>query len=61
MIYLIIFSHWVADFIAQTDWMAKNKSKSWLALTDHIVAYIVTMALILSLAHPETAWKIRFG
>lgn len=57
MIYFIIFSHWVADFIAQSDWMAKNKSKSWLALSLHILAYTISLALLLLLVHPETAWK----
>lgn len=55
MIYLIIFSHWVADFIAQSDWMAKNKSKSWKALSLHILAYTISLALLLSLIHPKTA------
>jgi len=57
MIYLIIFSHWIADFIAQSDWMAKNKSKSWKALSFHILAYTGSLATLLSLVHPETAWK----
>lgn len=57
MIYVIIFSHWFADFIAQSDWMAKNKSKSWLALSLHILAYTSSLAILLSLVHPETAWK----
>lgn len=55
MIYLIIFSHWVADFIAQSDWMAKNKSKSWKALSLHILAYTASLAILLSLVHPKTA------
>ena len=50
MIYLIIFSHWVADFIAQSDWMARNKSKSWAALLVHILCYTMSLYLMMRLA-----------
>lgn len=39
MIYGLIFTHWLSDFVAQTDWMAKNKSKSNFALSVHIMSY----------------------
>lgn len=39
MIYYILFLHWVADFICQTDKMAKNKSTSWKWLSSHVIAY----------------------
>lgn len=39
MIYFLIFFHWLADFVFQSDWMAKNKSKSWKALSMHTGAY----------------------
>lgn len=38
-IFSIIFIHWIADFVCQTDWQAKNKSKSWEALLGHTVTY----------------------
>jgi membrane-bound metal-dependent hydrolase YbcI (DUF457 family) len=31
--------HWVADFVLQTDWEAKNKSTNNLALTKHVLKY----------------------
>lgn len=31
--------HFLADFVFQTDWMAKNKSTSWKALCLHITEY----------------------
>lgn len=34
-----LFIHWIADFIMQTDWMAKNKSKDITALTAHVLVY----------------------
>lgn len=39
MIYALIFTHWIADFIFQTDDMAKNKSKSNVWLGKHVFVY----------------------
>ena len=44
---IIIFSHWIADFVCQSDYMAKNKSKSWSALSLHILSYTGMLALLL--------------
>lgn len=35
----ILIIHWIADFVCQTDWQAKNKSKSWSALLEHTLSY----------------------
>lgn len=43
MMYLIIFTHWIADFVCQTDDMAKNKSKSNYWLSTHIIAYMCVL------------------
>mgnify|MGYP000657414365 CR=1 FL=1 len=37
--------HWVADFILQTDWQAKNKSKRNDALGRHVGVYTLALAL----------------
>lgn len=39
MIYLLIVTHWLADFVFQTDDMAKNKSKSNFWLSYHVMMY----------------------
>lgn len=39
MIYGLIFTHWLADFVCQTDEMAKNKSKSNFWLGYHVLVY----------------------
>ncbi len=35
----ILFIHWFADFVCQTDKEAKNKSTSWKALLSHTIFY----------------------
>lgn len=45
MIYLVIWIHWLADFVCQTDKMAKGKSKSNKWLSFHILTY--TMILLI--------------
>ncbi len=39
IIILIAFLHWLLDFVCQTDWMAKNKSKNNNALVAHTLTY----------------------
>ena len=50
MVYLIIWAHFVCDFILQTDKMAQNKSSSNIWLGKHIAVY--TGALLFILAFP---------
>lgn len=54
LILWVIFAHWVADFICQTNWMASNKSKQWDALLEHVCVYSSVMVLLtcLILADP---------
>lgn len=37
----ILATHFIADFICQTDWMAVNKSVSWKALLIHTAVYSI--------------------
>lgn len=39
----MLFAHWVADFVLQTDWQARNKSKSFKALLWHTLNYGLVM------------------
>jgi hypothetical protein len=39
IIIIILFLHWIADFVCQTDWQAKNKSKNNHALFSHVINY----------------------
>lgn len=42
----VLFLHWLGDFVFQSDWMAKNKSKSNEVLLIHISAYSLPLFLI---------------
>ena len=43
----ILFAHWVADFLFQTDKMALGKSDNWSDLIDHTATYSVAMWILL--------------
>lgn len=44
--YLFILAvHYVADWLAQTSWMARNKSHSNLALNVHVAVYTLILAV----------------
>ena len=45
-VFVILFGHWVADFVFQTDEMAQNKSSSNFWLTQHVLAYTICMAFV---------------
>lgn len=52
----ILFAHWVADFLFQTETMALNKSKSIKWLTVHVLTYtIVLFGFSLLLLDVQTA------
>lgn len=36
---VILFTHWIADFICQSREIAENKSKDMKALTNHVLVY----------------------
>lgn len=46
-LFAIFLSHWIADFVLQTDWMAKNKSSNWRALTEHVLVYQSALAMLM--------------
>lgn len=38
----ILFIHWIADFVLQTDEQAKGKSKNWKDLLTHTIIYSIS-------------------
>ena len=55
----ILFVHWFADFVCQTDWQATNKSKDNSALLQHTATYtFMWLPLILILGYQGTDIKL---
>jgi membrane-bound metal-dependent hydrolase YbcI (DUF457 family) len=46
---LVIVSHWIADFVFQSHWMATNKSKNNIALGSHVLVYTIIIGLLLGI------------
>lgn len=44
--FVLIVIHWVADFVLQTDWQAKNKSSRWDALLLHTGNYSIFFGIV---------------
>ena len=40
---IVLLLHFVGDFVLQTRWMAENKSRSFTALTVHVLTYGATL------------------
>ncbi len=46
VVLIILFVHWLADFVLQTDWQAQNKSKNNIALTLHVLSYTIVWCFV---------------
>ena len=60
-LYIIMFFHWIGDFICQNRWMATNKCKRWDALSLHVLIYTlvvtfggIVLPLIVAIAAADT-------
>jgi len=61
MILLVLFLHWVTDFVLQNDWMAKNKWQDTDALLSHIFVYTTVFfvfSYILGLVYSDMSWLL---
>jgi hypothetical protein len=47
LLYYILISHWIADFVFQSDAQAKGKSKDWYLLLSHVFTYTLVLATCL--------------
>lgn len=45
-ILIILFIHWLFDFVFQTDKMALNKSKDNFWLTAHVITYLIGLVVM---------------
>lgn len=60
LVLAILFSHWVSDFVAQTDQMAKGKSTSNKWLVAHVAAYgaFMLIFMIVLTGHFPIVWLL---
>jgi len=57
---ILLFIHWIADFVAQTNWQASNKSKRWDALCAHVSVYTLILSIGVDIAFPGAPWGLWF-
>lgn len=49
LVFYILLFHWIADFVFQTDKMARGKSKEWWPLLSHTLTYSAVMIIALGI------------
>ena len=52
---ILLAGHLLGDWVAQTDWQATTKTRSWAALTAHVASYHLLMGLLLLIPICATA------
>jgi hypothetical protein len=52
---LFFILHLVGDYLLQTDWMASNKRKDWLAALIHAGVYCIPFCLVFNVSHAAAA------
>jgi len=54
----VLAVHWLADFVLQSDAMAKGKSTSYRWLTIHVATYAAVVSLLLAVLLPRSPWAL---
>lgn len=48
----MVLGHFIADYIVQSDWMARNKSKNnltgWIAAISHCITYTIVVCSMMN-------------
>jgi Protein of unknown function (DUF3307) len=44
---VLLAGHLLGDWVVQSDWQANNKTRSWAALTAHVVSYHLIVGVLL--------------
>jgi len=57
-IILILWAHWIGDFILQSDYHAVNKSKDNLVLMDHVIMYSLPFFVVGMLVPLTFSWIV---
>ena len=53
---VLLAGHLLGDWIAQTDWQATTKTRSWAALAAHVASYHLVMGLLLLIPVLRDGW-----
>ena len=53
---ILLTSHLLGDWVAQSDWQATNKTRSWAALAAHVAGYHLVMGLLLLVPVLRDSW-----
>jgi hypothetical protein len=57
IVFLVLLAgHLLGDWVAQNDWQATNKTRSWAALTAHVASYHLLMGLLLLIPLLRDGW-----
>jgi Protein of unknown function (DUF3307) len=57
IVFLVLLAgHLLGDWVAQNDWQATNKTRSWAALTAHVASYHLLMGLLLLIPIVRDGW-----
>ncbi len=56
----ILLVHWFSDFVLQTDWQAKNKSKNNQALFTHVSIYSLVLWLFILILTKDVFFSFYF-
>jgi hypothetical protein len=60
IVFLVLLAgHLLGDWVAQNDWQATNKTRSWAALTAHVASYHLLMGLLLLIPVARDGWPAR--
>lgn len=59
---ILLATHYVADFVLQTDWQAQNKYRNVEALLSHVSVYTICFITVLAVLFPSNpAFPLTFG
>jgi hypothetical protein len=53
---VLLAGHLLGDWVAQTDWQATTKTRSWPALAAHVTSYHLLMGMLLLLPVLRDGW-----
>ena len=53
---ILLTGHLLGDWVAQSDWQATNKTRSWAALAAHVAGYHLVMGLLLLVPVVRDGW-----